>query len=516
MLYMYALLFLFLSQFDKIYLLINVYSLLHFYDFSLCKIMSALAVKYRNKVIEELVITEKKYINGLNNLIKIFIEPLEENDVISNNDFHILFPKDIKTIYNLHTILLTEFQKQFKNLSTNNDCNIGKIFIEHAAMFKMYQNYLNNHHKTTQKLSQLQQKKKFIKWCNKAQSKINNQTLGSLLILPIQRIPRYELLLKELIKRTEKLSKRHKHLNDLNKALKNISEINQIVNDRMKHYEQREKVKQIKQRFDLTTLKIEIITPSRYFIMDNYEKNKKGEKIIIKHNKFGNEINIYMILFNDGILYGHIKSLNITNSCKYIFDNFLPFNNVFEINNIGNIYRGLHCIKILSSIESIWISFKCNKYKMEWINNINNSLNIKLKKNKNIKNDINEKELIQMCCLIPDDFSDNCMECNIKFSITNRRHHCYMIKCGKLVCGVCSDFKISDPKSNIITEQIRICKSCYVKYKQQTRSRLNKIEILLKNNMHLVILVIIGGIIFKQQIWNLLLQIIQYILTHIF
>ena len=87
-------------------------------------------------------------------------------------------------------------------------------------------------------------------------------------------------------------------------------------------------------------------------------------------------------------------------------------------------------------------------------------------KNKNIQKKCRNK-LLQCVCLVPNDFSDKCMECHCMFTMRNRRHHCYKIKCGKLVCGQCSNFKIKDPKSTDIKDQIRVCKSCYIKHKQQ-------------------------------------------------
>eukprot|EP01084_Bolivina_argentea_P152376 265822_1 len=92
------------------------------------------AVEYRNKVIEELWLTETTYVDGLNDLIRVFIQPLETNSLLSNDDHHILFPIDIKIIHNLHQNLLLEFHREFENSSThdNHPCNVGKIFIEHA------------------------------------------------------------------------------------------------------------------------------------------------------------------------------------------------------------------------------------------------------------------------------------------------------------------------------------------------------------------------------------------------
>ena len=321
-----------------------------------------------------------------------------------------------------------------------------------------------------------------------------------------------------MIKRTKKISSWHGDLKDLNKAMEQISEINGIINNRMKEYQQREKVKQVYNKFDISSLKIEIITPSRYFIMDNDNKDNNDKYIITKHDKFGKAINIYMVLFNDGIIYGHNKSRSsfIGKPKPFLFDNLLPFNHLFEIQDIGQIYKNLDCIKILSSVESIWISFMDKSYKMEWINKMNNANIIQLNKNKNIRNYRN-KEIIQCVCLVPDDFSDKCMECDDKFSMTNRRHHCYFVKCGKLVCGKCSDFEIKNHKSpNNTDDKIRVCKSCMIMMKENDTKRIScfsRIVGIVKCNFHIVVLVIVCLIVFQKEFLNLLLKIIHYILS---
>ena len=314
------------------------------------------------------------------------------------------------------------------------------------------------------------------------------------MITPIQRIPRYELLLNELIKRTAKINEKHKDLEMLQQALQQITEINKLINDRIKQYEKRERVKSIANKFDKDTLNMEIIIPSRYFIMDN------DQQIITKHDKFGKTLNIYMVLFNDGILYSHPKSLpNLyRSSTMYIFDNFLPFNITFEIQNIGQLYKNLHCLKILSSTESIWISFESESYKQQWIMNISTALNIQLAKDQNIQKSISN-ELIQCVCLIPDDFTNQCMECDTDFSITTRRHHCYNSRCGKLICHQCSDFQILNPQSTNNT--IRVCKSCYIHH-QQSCTEHSFIQNIMKDNIHIIMIFIILCIIFQQQLYN--------------
>ena len=119
------------------------------------------AQTHRMKVLEELLMTEQKYIDGLNKLITCFMDPLaSKRNIMCNDDYHIIFPKIIKTIHNLHQALLKEFQRAFENAKSERESNVGKIFIDLSQMFKMYQAYNNNHHKATQKLIELSKRKK--------------------------------------------------------------------------------------------------------------------------------------------------------------------------------------------------------------------------------------------------------------------------------------------------------------------------------------------------------------------
>eukprot|EP00494_Astrolonche_serrata_P025135 UN25396 len=56
----------------------------------------------------------------------------------------------------------------------------------------------------------------------------------------------------------------------------------------------------------------------------------------------------------------------------------------------------------------------------------------------------------------PDDVSEMCMLCNIKFTQTTRRHHCR--KCGKLVCNQCSRRKLRFSMGN--NNKVRYERSC--------------------------------------------------------
>ncbi|XP_054843026.1 zinc finger FYVE domain-containing protein 16 [Eublepharis macularius] len=57
---------------------------------------------------------------------------------------------------------------------------------------------------------------------------------------------------------------------------------------------------------------------------------------------------------------------------------------------------------------------------------------------------------------VPDSEAPNCMNCQVKFTFTRRRHHCRA--CGKVFCGPCCNRKC---KLQYMDKEARVCISCY-------------------------------------------------------
>ncbi|XP_074712678.1 zinc finger FYVE domain-containing protein 16 [Strix uralensis] len=57
---------------------------------------------------------------------------------------------------------------------------------------------------------------------------------------------------------------------------------------------------------------------------------------------------------------------------------------------------------------------------------------------------------------VPDSEAPNCMNCQVKFTFTKRRHHCRA--CGKVFCGGCCKRK---SKLQYMEKEARVCNSCY-------------------------------------------------------
>ncbi|XP_025854034.2 zinc finger FYVE domain-containing protein 16 isoform X3 [Vulpes vulpes] len=57
---------------------------------------------------------------------------------------------------------------------------------------------------------------------------------------------------------------------------------------------------------------------------------------------------------------------------------------------------------------------------------------------------------------VPDSEAPNCMNCQVKFTFTKRRHHCRA--CGKVFCGVCCNRKC---KLQYLEKEARVCVVCF-------------------------------------------------------
>ena len=75
-------------------------------------------------------------------------------------------------------------------------------------------------------LNKYNEKQSFNTFCLEIRDQCKGKTLSSLLILPIQRLPRYKLCLTEIVKNTENS---HPDITDLKRALELVGEVYYII-----------------------------------------------------------------------------------------------------------------------------------------------------------------------------------------------------------------------------------------------------------------------------------------------
>ncbi|KAM5229404.1 rho guanine nucleotide exchange factor TIAM2 isoform 2-T2 [Ctenodactylus gundi] len=197
------------------------------------------------KVIQELVDTEKSYVKDLSCLFELYLEPLQNETFLTQDEMESLFGS-------LPEML--EFQKVFletleDGISASSDFNVletpsqfrkllfslGGSFLYYADHFKLYSGFCANHIKVQKVLERAKTDKAFKAFLDaRNPTKQHSSTLESYLIKPVQRVLKYPLLLKELVSLTDHESEEHYHLTE---ALKAMEKVATHINEMQKIYE---------------------------------------------------------------------------------------------------------------------------------------------------------------------------------------------------------------------------------------------------------------------------------------
>jgi hypothetical protein len=290
-----------------------------------------------------------------------------------------------------------------------------------------------NNHENAFKIIQkeTQRNEKFRKFCENAllNPKCAGLSLESYLIMPVQRIPRYKLLLEQLLKFT---NQDHQDFQNLNQALKLVSVVALHVNEQVRKRENTEKILSIQSLFGDD---VNFVVPGRFYVFDG-----KLKKVCRKADK-----KFYFILFNDSFAYGSERVLG------YQLHHLIPINNAFSVDDLPD-YDGKFRFKINSIEKSFILYAEDLLIKRRWL--------------ECLKKCVDESMLSPRLNTVAGDIApvwtadghSKCEICSTEFSIVKRRHHCR--NCGRLVCGTCSSHREILYKSKS-KEKERVCDPCY-------------------------------------------------------
>jgi len=171
---------------------------------------------------KEIIESEKRYFEQLRTLHNEFLVPMFNTGILPREKKR-LFTQDLNMIYKLHRTFLTD-------LRTTD--NIPELFIHRADFFKIYINYIENYTLILDSLQEFRNNEKFINFTRELMGK--NLYIESLLITPIQRIPRYELLLKEMRKNSNPSKADYDYLIQ---AQDKVHEVAGKLNERRREFE---------------------------------------------------------------------------------------------------------------------------------------------------------------------------------------------------------------------------------------------------------------------------------------
>ncbi|XP_073441817.1 rho guanine nucleotide exchange factor TIAM2 isoform X2 [Dendrobates tinctorius] len=197
------------------------------------------------KVIQELVDTEKSYVKDLSCLFELYLEPLQNEIFLTQDEMDSLFGS-LPEMLDFQKIFLQTLED---GISSSTDFNIletpsqfrkllfslGGSFLYYADHFKLYSGFCANHIKVQKVLERARTDPAFKDFLDaRNPTKQHSSTLESYLIKPVQRVLKYPLLLKELVSLTDHESEEHYHLTE---ALKAMEKVASHINEMQKIYE---------------------------------------------------------------------------------------------------------------------------------------------------------------------------------------------------------------------------------------------------------------------------------------
>uniref|UniRef100_A0A4X2LWT7 FYVE, RhoGEF and PH domain containing 1 n=1 Tax=Vombatus ursinus TaxID=29139 RepID=A0A4X2LWT7_VOMUR len=410
-------------------------------------------------IANELLQTEKAYVSRLHLLDQVFCARLLE-EARTRSSFpadvvHGIF-SNICSIYCFHQqFLLPELEKRMEEWDRYP--RIGDILQKLAPFLKMYGEYVKNFDRAVELVNTWTERsapfKVIIHEVQKEEA-CGNLTLQHHMLEPVQRIPRYELLLKDYLLKLPHGSPDSK---DAEKSLELIATAAEHSNAAIRKMERMHKLLKV---YELLGGEEDIVSPANELIKEGH--------ILKLSAKNGTTQDRYLILFNDRLLYcvPKLRLLGQKFSVRACID--VDGLELKESSNL-NLPR---TFLVSGKQRSLELQARTEEEKKDWIQAIHATLmkhertletfrlfnsthreeddtppsspNVDL--GKRAPTPIREKEVTM------------CMRCQEPFNpITKRRHHCKA--CGHVVCGKCSEFRARLVYDN--NRSNRVCLDCY-------------------------------------------------------
>lgn len=228
-------------------------------------------------VLNELIETEKSYLEKIKIVHQLFLRPIREEKILNIFETVTLF-SNIESIVELNEDFLSDLEtaillpKENEKIEATYAQWIGEIFLYHAPKFQpVYAIYCANQPTILSTIRKYSEENKifanFIKLtCKKPECM--RQDLNSLLISPLQRLCKYPLLIKELIKTT---SNEIFGFDALQSAMEKIRSCVDEVNKKVTKVENLTKLTEIQLELSNgANFRALIVDPTREFLLKEY------------------------------------------------------------------------------------------------------------------------------------------------------------------------------------------------------------------------------------------------------
>lgn len=255
----------------------------------------------RTHVVGELYDTEKSYVESLQILVNKYIRPLKSAEWSSMVDATLVDEifYQVPEILGHHEAFLEVLRQRLSSWDTKQ--KVGDVFVEaftKQPVIDTYTAFINNWKSAKEAIKMATQTKpafaKFLEHTSRMHK--GKLTLDALLIMPVQRIPRYELLIKELVKHTQHDHPDHQLLVLAQKEVHDLAvKINRMEREAFQHEQMQQRVRDIEQLIEGV---IDLVQPDRTFIRYDFVTIPGG---------LGTKKDRCLFLFSDLLLITSIK-----------------------------------------------------------------------------------------------------------------------------------------------------------------------------------------------------------------
>ncbi|XP_075712042.1 FYVE, RhoGEF and PH domain-containing protein 4 isoform X2 [Rhinoderma darwinii] len=408
-----------------------------------------------HNIANELLQTERAYVSRLE-LLQTFHEALQNE--AKKGSFPLDVPNkifsNISSIHSFHSsFLLLELEGRMNEWSVSP--RIGDILQKLAPFLKMYAEYVKNFDNAMETVKTWMDRSaqfKHVVGEIQREGKCGSLTLQHHMLGPVQRIPRYEMLLKDYLRKLPEDSLDRK---DAEKSLEIISTAASHSNSAIRKMESLKKLLMV---YEMLGEEEDIVHPSNEFI-------KEGQILkLAARNTSAQERHLF--LFNNMLLYCVPKFSLV--GAKYSLRTKIGLDGMKVVETQNEDYP--HTFQISGKERTLELQASSEQIKVEWIKALNTAIAefqqrnetfiiANAKKMEEAPQEVSSAELgLRAPRWIRDNEVTMCMKCKEQFNaLTRRRHHCRA--CGYVVCWKCSDYKA--PLQYDGNKMNKVCKDCY-------------------------------------------------------
>ncbi len=338
--------------------------------------------KERENIAREVVKTERVYATILSHIVDVFLNPLKESNlikdgVITEENRRKIFPGALATLAQVHKDFLHGLDARVKSWTPSS--KIGDLFLTMIPYFKLYPVYVSDFENQMKALKDAKNNERFWEFIKGgfALLKDPSNDLPSLLITPVQRIPRYLMLVTQLRKYTWPT---HDDYASIMSAAEQLGKIAEYVDQKAKDAENVQKMHHVQEvllgKYDT------LLDPQRRFVNQGLVFEVRGKELRM----------MGLFHFSDLVVWAKVKKIErkvepkkgdktaakkkpeVVTELEYHYQSRVPLMNC-SLSNAEDPSKTIHnCFYLRTPEKNYFISCTDAESKKQWMAELNESI----------------------------------------------------------------------------------------------------------------------------------------------